>query len=578
MAEPTDPKRPLLGTPGAPLPRLWKAEPDEAPEVEKPGKKSKKGKSEAPVEPPKPVKVSKKRAPDRKAKDSKKAKEPKEGEAKGVLKEETPTFDTYDTRQRVRIAAGAGLTLVILLIGFFILRLVAPAAPPEDEPINQDVMPVVSTAGTRPQRDEQEARSLYDRAREVASHKNTDLAVTILKAVGTKYPKTQAAAAAKDALERPEQNPPLPLFLDGPAVVARPGDRPSPARPEPPVKAETVVQASKTAVASNNGARANLALPANPAEMIPPGPAPVPGPAPSVANVVPSKALPKGYRTRPGAEVHASGWPAEIVGDRDGAPMVLVAGGTFLQGRDGGESSEGPEHRVNLGTFYVDRHEVTVRQFTLFQTEDGKRGERVRALAKDPALAALDAVEDRPVVMVSARDAKDYADWAGKFLPTEAQWEAAARTPDGRIFPWGPEPAVGGKPRVPRQIEPIMSYPTDVSPYGVFDLAGNAWEWTKDWYDSHYYNQFRNTPADNPTGPVKPRSLQLVVKGSARDGTVSKREGLRYDARLPYVGFRCVLQVEGPGNAFEPPPKAPAPGQPGPPGVPGGAGNVVVPF
>ncbi len=255
----------------------------------------------------------------------------------------------------------------------------------------------------------------------------------------------------------------------------------------------------------------------------------------------------------------------EIVGDRDGAPMVLVPGGTFIQGRDDTDSNEGPAHKVVLGTFYIDRHEVTVRQFNLFQKEAGKRADRARALAKDAAHAALDDVDDRPVVMVSARDAKDYADWAGKFLPTEAQWEAAARTTDGRIFPWGPEPPVWSKPRAPRQIDPIMSFPSDISPYGVLDLAGNAWEWTKDWYERNYYQQFRTTPASNPTGPVKPKSQQLVVKGSAKDWTVSKRDGFKFDVRLPYLGFRCVLQVEGPGNVFEPPPvDLPAvPGQPG---------------
>jgi len=176
MAEPKDPKRPLLGTPGAPLPRLWKAEPDEEPEDEKPAKKSKK--DEKPAEPVRSAKVPNKKGADKKSREPKKAKDVKDGEPKGVLKEETPTFDTYDTRQRVRIAAGAGLTFVILLIGFFVFRLISPPALPEDEPINQDVIPIPSTAGTQPQRDEEEARSLFERAREVASNKNTNLAVT----------------------------------------------------------------------------------------------------------------------------------------------------------------------------------------------------------------------------------------------------------------------------------------------------------------------------------------------------------------------------------------------------------------
>ncbi len=575
MAEPKEPKRPLLGSPDAPLPRLWKAEPDEEPEPETPTKKGKKAKHEPVPEPVKATKKAKKGDRDKKAKDSKKAKEGKEGEPKGVLKEETPTFDTYDTRQRVRIITGSLLTGLFLLFGFIIFRWVSPRAEPNqpDMQAGQDLNPghsiatVPSPSPAQRANDEDAARLLYNRAREVASNKNTGLAVSILQSVVSKYPKSQAAGDARAALDRPNQNPPLPLFLDRTTVVARTPDRPAPL-PDPPKTPEIVVEASRTTVTSASNGQASLALPANPAEMAPVA-------RPSAGQVAPSKTLPKGYRMRPGSDVHESGWPMEIVGDRDGAPMVFVPGGTFLQGRDGGESSEGPEHRVNLGSFYIDRHEVTVRQFNLFQKEDGKRTERDRALAKDPAHAKVDEVEDNPVVMVSARDAKDFADWAGKFLPTEAQWEAAARTPDGRIYPWGPQPPAWSKPRAPRQIDPIMSFPSDVSPYGVFDLAGNAWEWTKDWYDAHYYNHFRNSTAENPTGPEKPRSAQLVVKGSGRDWTASKREGLRFDVRYPYLGFRCVIQVEGPGNVFEPPPPPPAPGQPA---APRGGNSVVVPF
>jgi formylglycine-generating enzyme required for sulfatase activity len=146
----------------------------------------------------------------------------------------------------------------------------------------------------------------------------------------------------------------------------------------------------------------------------------------------------------------------------------------------------------------------------------------------------------------------------------------AARATDGRLFPSGPEPIKYSKPRAPRQAEPVMSYPEDVSPYGAYDMAGNVWEWTKDWYDSKYYRQLFGQPIDNPTGPsVKPRSLQLVVKGGAKNGSASFREGMALDKRLSYIGFRCVLPVQEQAGLVNPVPGAPGPSQPAPaPGQP----------
>jgi formylglycine-generating enzyme required for sulfatase activity len=566
MAEPQDPKRPAPPGPpgGAPLPRLWKTYPlEESGPEGHPKKEEATGKAESGVAPVAAGKKAGKGGANKKTKDAQKSKDGQASDEKHVLIEETPTWDTYEARQKVRIIAGTSLVVLFLVFGSIVYRFLA-AGRSVDESVSQEMLAVKSRAGSpneRPQqRDEEEARLLFDRAKELAKGRKASLAVAILKKVETAYPATQAAAEAREALERPGKN--LPLFLDRPAVLANAGASP-PAPAEAPKEEVQVVEATKAAVAS--GADASLVLPVNPAE---------PSPRATVAVEKPSRPLPKGFRPRPGADVHGSGWPLEIVGDRDGAPMVLVPGGTFVQGRDDAEPGEGPLHRVALGTYYIDRHEVTVRQFNLFQKEVGKRTERTRALEKLPAQTPLDAEDDRPVVMVTARDAADYAEWAGKRMPTEAQWEAAARTPDGRIFPWGPEPPAWSRPRSPRQIDPVMSFPLDVSPYGVFDLAGNAWEWTKDWYDARFYQQFRTASADNPTGPAtKPRSLQLVVKGTAKDWTASKREGIKFDTRLPYLGFRCVLQVEGPGNSLEPPPSAAQPGQAAP--VPAGA---VVPF
>ena len=91
-----------------------------------------------------------------------------------------------------------------------------------------------------------------------------------------------------------------------------------------------------------------------------------------------------------------------------------------------------------------------------------------------------------------------------------------------------------------------MAFANDVSPFRVFDLAGNAWEWTSDWYDPRYYQQFRNSTAINPTGPDRrPRTQQFVVKGGSKLWVASWREGRKPETKLPYLGFRCVLPVEG---------------------------------
>ena len=550
--------------PETPLPRLWKVQPEDDPDDAKSLPESKKKKSEkarSDGEGPR-AKVEKARKAERSGKSGRSVEREKDGATKGVLIEETPNLDTYETRQRIRIAIGAALLALSVLIGWTVVRLLSPA-PPIEEPVPRSDVATVPGAVNPREKSEREAKVMFDRAREVAKNGKVDLAVSMLTKVVSAYPTTTAGTQAKAALARPREN--LPLFLDRPAVVARPGEQANPVPAEPKSEPK-VVEASKTEVAGTNGANATLQLPSN---------SPPPAPDTQPASQPNYRALPPGFHPRSGIAAHPSGWPLEIVGDRDPAPMVLVHGATFIQGRDDGDPFEAPSHHVNLATYYMDQHEVTVRQFNLFQKEAGRRAERERALTKEPTVA--EASEDLPVVMVKARDAADYAAWAGKRLPTEAQWEAAARTPEGRLFPWGNEPQKTNPSRNHRQVGPVLAFPADVSPYGVFDLSGNAWEWTKDWYDAKYYQQFRTTPADNPSGPANaPKSMQLVVKGSSKEGIVTKREGIKSEARLPYLGFRCVLVVEGSGNAFEPPP---TPGQQAPAkGAQGQMGGAPVPF
>ena len=544
MAESQEPRQPRPPQPvvGAPLPRLWKAEPEPLPEP--PKSKKKNGDQGAAPGAGKPGKKQKA------GKAPKNEKSGKESTQKTVLLEETPNLDTYETRQRIRIITGVVSFGMILLIGFFIVRHFSPE-PAVESPSGNEPQVSAPVAVNR-ERAEAEARTMLESAQSVARNGNAERAVAQLNRLKKSYPGTASAKEADEALGRPQQN--LPLFLDRPAVVASPGaPKPAPAPPAPNRIEATAPDAPKA-----TSAEASLILPANPAEPGMPVALNSPNATPSLVRA--TKPLPEGFRPRAGTAVHPSGWPIEIVGDRDGAPMMLVPGGSFTQGRDDGDPSESPSHSVTLATFYIDKHEVTVRQYALYLKETGKKdADRQRALAREPssANANASASEDMPVVMVNAPEARDYAKWAGKRLPTEAQWEMAARGGDGRLYPWGFNPPIWDKKREPRQIDPVMSFPNDLSPFGAFDMAGNVMEWTKDWFETRYYHQFRQQPAADPTGPSRTRNSQLSVKGGAKNWTVTKREGFKLDSRLPFLGFRCVLQAEAPQAAAAPDANAP---------------------
>jgi formylglycine-generating enzyme required for sulfatase activity len=524
--------------PGSPLPRLWKAEPDPPP----PPTKKDTGEKE---DQEKPAPKTKK----------KKAEKQKPRPANSVLLEETPEFDTYETRQKIRIAIGFVAAGLFSLIGFITYRVLAPRST-EEATLPNEVITAAPVPGIDRERAEIEARSLLERARNIARNGNAALAISLLQRLRTTYPGTHAAREAGEALDHPKQN--LPLFLDSPAVVAKQAE---PSVAKEPATEVKVVEARAPDVPRPASSEANLVLPVNPAEPGAPFPSALPPSTPVAPQ--PSKPLPPGFRPRPGTTVHASGWPVEIVGDRDGAPMILIPGGSFTMGRDDGEAPEAPAHPVTLAAFYIDKHEVTLRQYALFLKESGhKDTERQRALARE-ASGGCDS-EDCPVVMVSAYEARDFAKWAGKALPTEAQWEMAARGTDGRLYPWGMTAPSWERKREPKQIDPVMSFSNDVSPYGVYDMAGNVMEWTKDWFDPRYYYHFRKNPAVDPTGPIRTRTVQLSVKGGAKNWIITKRDGIKPESRLATLGFRCVLQADTPQAALP----VDASGQPGGAGIP----------
>ncbi len=426
-----------------------------------------------------------------------------------MLEEQTPHLDTYEARTKIRLVVGFILFSVVIVALIVVLRpfLGSGAAdnvnlsdlPPADPVGAVPAAPGISKKAAASGPTESEARLVLEAARAFARKNDAANTLKRLQVVVKSYPKTAAAKEAGDALARGEEG--LPLFVDAPLVLAKKVTPPLAPEPPPPV----VVEATTSPKPPPGAASAELAP-----GVVTPEPY-VKIDLPRETAEIPPKPLPAGFRAHAEAGVHKdTGWPLEITGDKDGAPMVLVPGGTFLMGRDNGPAVERPAHRVTLSPYFIDQHEVTVRQYRWFLQATGR---------KLPAEAEADAQRgpDWPMVRVTARDAKDYADWTGKSLPTEAQWEMAARTPDGRLHPWGSAPPGWSKPRKPGQIDPVESFPLDLSPYGVFDLAGNVREWTADWFDARYFQQFLTTPSVDPQGPPRSRSRSpgLTIKGGS---------------------------------------------------------------
>ncbi len=234
--------------------------------------------------------------------------------------------------------------------------------------------------------------------------------------------------------------------------------------------------------------------------------------------------------------------------------MILVPAGEFVMGSSEKDidwtvktffsesrewyQDETPSFKIVLNDFYIDKYEVTAAQYKVFMEA-----------ARHPAPKYSDSTKHnapgQPVVGVTWQDASDYCRWAGKRLPTEAEWEKAARGTDGRIYPWGNDADdtkanVRGMADKFRYSAPGGSFPQGASSYGVHDMSGNVWEWTSSWYLPYPGNKYEN---ENYGQKYK------VIKGGSWNSNMDLARAALRGKALPeqqqnYIGFRCA----GPRN------------------------------
>ncbi|MCI0579555.1 MAG: SUMF1/EgtB/PvdO family nonheme iron enzyme [Chloroflexi bacterium] len=262
--------------------------------------------------------------------------------------------------------------------------------------------------------------------------------------------------------------------------------------------------------------------------------------------------------------------PPTIVREQDGMPMRLIPAGAFLMGSEETNPSAGPDefpqHEVALDAFYLDQYEVNVAQYTAFLNtqgayqgacqgydcawprlivgytsyivEEGQEGER--------SYSVWPGYDNYPVNHVSWYGAFAYCQAMAARLPTEAEWEYAARGADGREYPWGNEPPdqtrAVFRSNTFQDLKPVDALPGGVSPFGIYALAGSMWEWVADWYRPDYYD---NSPAGNPQGPAS--GLGRVTRGGAWPNNneedrirSANRNWLEPDFISSAVGFRCA--------------------------------------
>jgi serine/threonine-protein kinase len=238
---------------------------------------------------------------------------------------------------------------------------------------------------------------------------------------------------------------------------------------------------------------------------------------------------------------------ATQVSQVDGMVQVYIPSGQFLMGslesEPGAGKEEKPQHPVYLSVYWIDQTEVTNAMYLRCVREGVCRPPKETRSNTRPAYFDEAGFGNYPVIYVAWKDADTYCRWAGRRLPSEAEWEKAARGDDGRIYPWGEYPPGPGMANFNNQVgdtRAVGSYPAGASPYGALDMAGNVAEWVADWYDPDYYPV---SPASNPTGP-EAGEFRVYRGGSWFNMQRAMRTAFRLsnypDLQSNTLGFRCA--------------------------------------
>ena len=331
-----------------------------------------------------------------------------------------------------------------------------------------------------------------------------------------------------------------------------------------------VTQAAIVTEAAAEGSRWQAATPTlkQPAPTITPVPRPtetpitVTAPATTVTPIPTAPPTPTPSPTAVYVEIRA----------QDKMPMVLIPATTFMMGaapEDAeAEPDERPYHPVTLNSFYIDRYEVSVVQYVAYLNEMGGYMNLcagfscliTKAETNDShvigiingSFVAESGFANYPINNVSWHGAVSYCEWVGARLPTEAEWELAARGEDGRIYPWGSTPPDATRAVFSTyefsDLRPVAALPGGVNQFGLFNMAGSVWEWVFDGYDTFYYEY---SPAENPTGPVTDNFTPRILRGgsytsSAADIRASNRVRFSATSFLNNVdiGFRCARSLQ----------------------------------